>query len=379
MSGPALFRFNAVFVLISIICLFARPAYSQNDYPYVFKQVPVSGFVGKLVIPRSTPCLLYALVRSDGKPKQDRSYGVQVFDISDSTNPKPLAFLPVVSPVGFDITSDGRTLVLYSAYYDGFDVNAWYGVRVFDISQPGFFKEKGTFEIDILSARLSVDEKYVYVRERNVLQRDNNRAFSVIRIASYQAPERIGQLNEFALTLEMYPSADGKYLLAPGRDNELIFYDVADPSQPRKAYEKRHNLGRIAASRASGSALFVAWGEVSVAKLFPVLEKSGAAPVPLAATVADVDDDENAYLLSTDKVLHVVAFSNPALPKTTARYPMPSYIGGATKSRSDRFIYVGLLGSLAIVDPTLMQATAETLALGTCGGAQAVPSKGRGF
>src|SRR5688572_22792098 len=101
--------FKAISVALCATALFlvgaVHPEISSADdfYPYIINTVPISGHVTKLVLPKTMPNVLFALVQNDGPPKSSNKVGLYVFDTSDAINPKQISYLSVTSPVGMEL------------------------------------------------------------------------------------------------------------------------------------------------------------------------------------------------------------------------------------------------------------------------------------
>ncbi len=121
----------------------------------------------KLMVPKSSPNLLYALVRNEGGPKTGDKPGLHIFDISEVTRITEIRIFLIASPIGMDISPDEKTLFLYSAYFQGHDPKAWYGIIVLDVNNAKALREIGRIAADILRARLSVDGKYLFISDES--------------------------------------------------------------------------------------------------------------------------------------------------------------------------------------------------------------------
>jgi hypothetical protein len=125
--------------------LSAKASATEYYYPYIINTLPVDGFVSKLIVPKNSPNLLYALARSDGPLKPTDKTGLHIFDISDVTKITEITCLPVAAPGWMEISLDEKTLFLYGAE----------GIMVLDINNPKALREIGRVKVDILTIRLS--------------------------------------------------------------------------------------------------------------------------------------------------------------------------------------------------------------------------------
>ncbi len=179
---------------ISISCFASESATkastTDNYYPYIINTLPVDGTVHKLIVPKSAPNLLYAAVANSGRPKKTTdNTGLYVFDISDVTRIVQIAHFPITSPMGMDISLDEKTLLLYSSYHQGDEPNSWYGIVVLDVNNPKALREIGRVELDIKKARLSADEKYLFVTEKALIRKKEERYFfSIFEVSHDGSP-----------------------------------------------------------------------------------------------------------------------------------------------------------------------------------------------
>lgn len=317
------------------------------------------------MILKRAPNLLYTLVQNEGPPKASDRTGLYVFDIADATNPKQLVFFPITSPIGLEINRGETKIFVYSAYYQGHDPNGWYGVVTVDISNPTVLREVAKTELDILMARLSVDDKYLFVRERDLIRKnEEGYQFSIFNVSAdgnLTLSTRVRQ--QFSSVYGLYPIPDGKYLMVAGADRALTAYDIADPSVPKKELAVLSNWGYPKAIAPNGTMFLIDGDDLVLASFFPKAQKKGVLHGRFSS--ADIgyisEDSKSAYILTLDKTLQSLDLSNPAEPKSVAQYVMPNYIGSAVPGRGNGLIYAGLVGSIVVVDPTKAVVTSERL------------------
>jgi tetratricopeptide (TPR) repeat protein len=73
------------------------------------------------------------------------------------------------------------------------------------------------------------------------------------------------------------------------------------------------------------------------------------------------EHNKTAYISTIDKTIQVIDLTDETAPKVTAQYATPNYVGSVTPARYDKLIYVGLLGSIVVIDPAKAILTSESL------------------
>ncbi len=331
----------------------------ESFYPYITATLPIPGYVSKLIIPRNTPNFLYALVGTDGKRKPSDKTGLYIFDVSDPAKVKQISYLPVVSPIGIDISPDGQTLFLY-AYHEP---EGLYGLLVLDVSDPHAIRQAGRLDIDILQARLSVNGALLFVQERELV-RNNNPSFflSIYGVSSAKKPTPLARVQRKWFSGKFFPTPDGRHLILSQME-DFIVYDITDPSAPREKFEVSPHLGYPKEIGKDGTLYLLNGYDLVLASIIPQVTQIGV----LRGRFSDADvryvseDNKTAYISTIDKAIHVVDLATKKDPKVVAKYNTPNYVGSVAPARDDKLIYAGLLGSIVVIDPAKAIATSESL------------------
>lgn len=342
------------------------------DHSYIVNRVAVPGYPRWMFIPKRAPDVLYALVEHDGSPKATDRVGLYVFDISGAASPAPLAYLPISSPRGIDLSPDENTLYIYSRHGYGYDPADWYGIRQFDLSDPRKPREHRKYAIQLSDARLSKDGRHLFVSASvGKNPTDSRDRLSVYALAADEPPMLMGHLDEDYGAMNMHVMPDGRHMIAESHRDMLAMYDVSDPAAPKRTMRRHNWLGSLLAVRDDGVVLFANEKSIALATVMPRSEVLGSMLGDFSnATATFVGQNENvAFVTSLNMTLHALDVGNPKAPKMTAQYAMPSYLGTATLARHGQLIYVGLIGSIVVVDPVkavpaaknLMAAHAEAL------------------
>ena len=363
-------RHAALSILVSVGVFLAGLPHLEAAhalFPYIKATVPVPGGVAQLVSSPAHPNYLFALVQTGGPPKALDQAGLYVFDTSGAGIPRQLAYLPVTNPREMDLSPTGNTLVVYSAFinYKGADPKAWHGLLVLDVSDPLAIREVGRTAIDILNARLAVDGTHVFVAERGLLrQNDPEYFFSVYSVSPTTPPQLLTQVKRKDARADgFFPTPDGKHLLVAGSSRNIFAYDISDPAAPTLEFEATPGLGVPHAIGTDGRVYLLDGDNLVVATLYPTAARLGTIHGRFTESHLTYisADNTTAYLVTLDNTLSVLDLRDPRAPKTVAQYSTPDYIGSAIPGQSHGLIYVGLLGSIAVIDPTKAGATPDRL------------------
>ncbi|AFM23745.1 ankyrin repeat domain-containing protein [Desulfomonile tiedjei] len=339
---------------------------AKNPYPYIINTLPVDGYVKKLIIPKSSPNFLYALVRNDGGPKPTDKTGLYIFDISDVTKIGQITFFPVTSPIGMDMSPDEKTLFLYSTYFQGQDPKGWYGVIALDINNPKALREVGRVELDILKARLSADGKYLFVSERYLTKKNAERSiFHIFQVFHDSGPKLLASVKDpkrySTPAYEFYPLPDGKHLLVQNVHKNLTVFDISNPLSPKVELERESHIGDPKAILPNGILLLTDERAEILGKFFPKTERLGALQGNYSGAEVTFVSDETIYLSTVDNALHIIDVSDPKSPKAISEYVMPQYISSAAPARNSNIVFVGLNGSIMVIDPDKAVVTSARL------------------
>ncbi|OQW97230.1 MAG: hypothetical protein BWK74_06720 [Desulfobacteraceae bacterium A6] len=331
----------------------------DSFYPYITATLPIPGYVNKLIIPQKTPNFLYALVRTDGKRKPSDKTGLYIFDVSDPAKVKQISYLPVVSPIGIDISPNGQTLFLY-AYHEP---EGLYGLLVLDVSDPHAIRQAGRLNIDILQARLSVDGSLLFVQERELVRNNNPSLFlSIYGVSSAKKPRPLARVQRKWFSGNFFPTPDGRHLILSQME-DFIVYDITNPLAPREEFEVSPHLGYPKEIGKDGTLYLLNGHDLVLASIIPQVTQIGV----LRGRFSDADvryiseDNKTAYISTIDKAIHVIDLATKKDPKVVEKYNTPNYVGSVTPARDGKLIYAGLLGSIVVIDPAKATATSESL------------------
>jgi ankyrin repeat protein len=238
---------------------------------------------------------------------------------------------------------------------------------VLDINNPKALREIGRVKVDILTIRLSRDGKYLFITERDLVQKnDEGYLFSIFEVSDDRSPKlltRVKAQDPFSAGADgFYLLPGGKYLLVQRRGRYFIAFDISDPSNPRKVWDGENLIGGYAkAIRSDGILCLIDNDKLVLARMFPTMEKLGTLQGDQSDAEVAFFDEKTLYLSTYDKALHVLDVSDPKSLKAVAQYIVPQYIGSAAPARNKNLILVGLLGAIAVIDPDELTVTADQL------------------
>lgn len=321
---------------------------AESFYPYITDTLPISGDVKKLVIPKQTPNFLFALVGYDGNAKPSDKAGLYIFDVSETANIKQISYLPVVSPIGIELSPDGQTLFLYA----GQEPEGLSGVSMLDISTPDAIRQVGGLDIDILNAQLSVDGSLLFVKEK--------KHFSIYDVSTVKKPELLSRVQKHFNAL--YPLSDGKHLIL-NYHMDFTVYDIKDPSAPRERFKVSPHLGYPKAIGKDGTFYLKNGDDLVLASILPQAKKIGVLKGGFKSATVQYfsEDNKTVYISKLNRDIQVVDVTSHKNPKITAQYSAPNYVGAVVPARDKKIIYAGLLGSIIVIDPAKAIVTSESL------------------
>lgn len=251
----------------------------ESFYPYITATLPISGYVGKLVIPKQTPNILFALVWPNwygGKPKPSDKPGLYTFDVSAPAKIKQISYLPVVSPIGMELSPDGQTLFVY-AYKERHNPEDWNGVLALDISDPHAIRQVWRLDIEMHKARLSVDGALLFVDERELGPNNDpstSLLLSIYGVSSDNKPTLLARVRQKRLIRDFFPTPDGRHLILDAM-GDFIVYDITNPSAPRVELEMSPHLGFPKKIGNDGTMYLLDGDELVLATVFPKATRIG--------------------------------------------------------------------------------------------------------
>lgn len=358
-SSVTTFRvFTRIFLFNIGICLLnIGVSNAENLYPYITATIPVYGHVKRLIIPPNNRKILFAMVAADGQAKPSDKLGIYVFDLADAKELKQLAYLPVARPTGMDITPDGKNLLIYS-----FD-----GILKLDVYDPKTIQQRARLDRNIAFARLSNDGRNLYVRESGHVN-DSAYSFDIYRISATGNFELQSNVRRpYSWAVNFFSVADGKHLfvsLMSEHIEDFVVYDVSDPAAPKEEEYRTFNSGIPRAIGKDGILYsFKSHKGMILSTSLPEIKKVGQ----LNGNFSEGDvlylneENKEMYVGTYDKSIYVIDLTVPSSPRIKAQFSTPDYIGSVTPSRSGSLIYVGLLGSIVVIDPRQAGVTSEKL------------------
>ncbi|MDH5180805.1 MAG: hypothetical protein OEZ39_14265 [Gammaproteobacteria bacterium] len=341
--------------LLSIPLLFLSTAcLAENAKSHILQHIPLAGYAKHLAIPRGRPALLYVLVQDYAEFKPENKTGLYVFNIADVNHPEQLGYFPVVSPIGMETAEDGKSVYLYSAWFNSQDKNAWYGVRKLNLANPAQITEIWRRELDIAHAVLSEDEKMLLVRERSRRQRQpNGYQYSVFSLSDTNIPQPVNKvINPGTRVENFFTHPDGKHLLLNLGARKIQVHDISAPARPVIS-KTRHNFG-FSSVRATSERLYTIENTDLVVRTgLPVLQESGRLKGKFSSgKIAHISTQHNLlYLPDIYKTVYIIDIHEADKPQVKQKFVMPEFIGDVIPTQDCKRVFVGMNEGIAVMDP----------------------------
>ncbi|MEQ1845088.1 MAG: hypothetical protein ABL983_05855, partial [Nitrospira sp.] len=189
---------TAAFIAALLLFNCGSNAFADEQYPHVLKQTPVKGFVTQLLLHPFNPHRLFAIVRPDGMPKADGRYGLYIFDLSDPSKIRELAYYKLHNPTQLALTYDYAFVL--DTYNQGQEQDAPYGIHILrTFEEPTEIQRAGRIPADAFKMHLSQDGRLLFFEERS-LQPENKKGLQIYDVSkpwnekpltSIQLPARV--------------------------------------------------------------------------------------------------------------------------------------------------------------------------------------------
>jgi tetratricopeptide (TPR) repeat protein len=351
--------FRSVFLVLALGAV--TGAVASDYYPYIAKSVAIPGMVKGLALAKEGSQALFVLVSSNGKPKPTDKQGIHVFDVRDAGAPQPIGYVPVLSPIGMDLAPDRKTLFVYSRFFHGYDPKPFYGISVFDSTDPANLRLVSRKQADVFQVRLAEDGKYLLVGGTRT-----GDFFSVFLVTDSRELRQIASVKTKwnSITYGILQNPGTSTWLVRSSGEQVFGYDISSPAAPKLLFEKSLPMGFPVAVDRAGVYYLQAGRELILGAIAPEVRRYGALFLGLydgSSRIQFGEDGKTAYVPLLDKKIVVLDVSNPRAPARIATYSVPDYPGSVLPLRGQTLLYAGLVGSLAVIDPSKAEATAESL------------------
>jgi hypothetical protein len=348
-------------LFLAILFNSATSAFAElKDYPYIVGSVNVPGFVTELVSVKSRPNLLFAMVQPDGKPKADEKYGVYIFDIKELLSPRQICYFSVPDIRKISLTPDGKTIFIEKPWFSGKDEKEKKGIKILDVSQPDKPLEVADIDVHSSVMHLSRNGKLLFIQEWDE-DLSKGKFIKMYDVSNPRDPAFLTNIQIEYYTYGMVTTDNDRLLIIRDSAKQIIVYNIENQSTPTLISKGRFFAdGYNMISSSKGIIYSVGNSDFSIIDERS-LQGIGTFNAGSFHAVFISDNESVAIIPEINKNIRVLDISNPRVPLEIARYPVPNYPGSAAQIKTGGLIYVGMIGSLIMINPASLQPTADAL------------------
>ena len=350
-------------ICLSIVLVASFPSIFANAAPNASAfSVGIRGHVKKLIIGPDGQHM-FAIVKPDGKPRVNDEYGLYVFSLDRPKKPRKIGYAPIISPMDFAVSKDGQYVYVMNTWFSGYPRDQPYGLLVFDVSMPAQPKLVGLVSADIFVMHHSFDGQFLYLQPRNLPIGNVRPEIMILRAngatTNYEhcvITERRAFDREPIIAYAFATFPDNKVLAIFDSTSNVYLLDADNPCSVklRRQYRKDNTPPWIAGGK--HNTIYIGGRRLAAYRLADELElKREYVPTGI---FANYHVDERRGLVSASHGKRALLFSLDGNLECES-YAFKTYVGDAALSE-DGILYVGLLGSLVVVDRSLRSACALT-------------------
>jgi tetratricopeptide (TPR) repeat protein len=351
----------ALLVILSI-ALFWRttaPTFADSSYPYIIGQIPIKGFVTQLVMAPFEP-VLYAIVSPDGQPKSTDRYGLYIFNISDPLHPREINYYKLTNPRQLALAGE-YVFALNDCFYQNGEKSDC-GILILKVSDLEEVARVGRIPADTFKMHLSQPGGLLFFEERTI-NPTNKKGLQVYDVGK---PWNVNPLTILQLPASVFgltTSPDGKTLIVRDMIDNVLAFDLGLPAAPKQIFKQPFKPFGSEMTAKGGRIYTNDSRRLGIYEISDKIEEVGSFGPNDSIRAPFVFDDEQTALLVSSKTIRRIDISNPSMPRESAKYPFPDYIGSvvAIKAKGKPLYLAGLLGSLAVIDPFQIGVTADSL------------------